>query len=354
MSSVSCPSCAAQLRVPAGAGPGKRFKCPKCGGVVTLPAAPAAWAPPSAVPQAPAGTYDRLAPAPYRPPAPPAPPVMAPAAPAVAAEYGGYDGGYGNPAPDLPDPNTYPSYQEPAADDPLAQLAASTAPAAPQYAGASGYGGGNAPPPPQGYAPEGYAPQGYAAQGYAPAPPPAYQPPGPPQRQPGYATPAAARHGRKKGTPSSVLIVAIIGGVVLLAGAGVGAYFLFGRGIDAKLTQDNFDQLKTGMTPAQVVDVMGKPTEQPAGMMNIKVDVWSNHKDKALVVWYMDDKVMGKQMLTGTAVTAGQLTPPDGMINHPTPAVTRGLFEGLTDGPAQPPPKAKPAPAAKPGRKRGS
>src|SRR5437763_40516 len=101
---------------------------------------------------------------------------------------------------------------------------------------------------------------------------------------------------RKTGPSSGVLIAAIVGGVVLLVGAIVGGYFLFGRGIDAKLTQENFDVLKTGMTPAQVEDVLGKPTEEPPGMgaigsMNIKAGVWSNHKDRAIVVWYMNDKV---------------------------------------------------------------
>jgi predicted Zn finger-like uncharacterized protein len=121
---------------------------------------------------------------------------------------------------------------------------------------------------------------------------------------------------KKGGIPLWVWLVGG-GGLFLFlccGGGGIAGFFLLG-GTDRfvnKVTKENFDKIKTGMTEAQVKEILGEPTETAGtpdqlpdipgmpkmprmpGGMRVNIMVWKKG-DNTITVNFMNGKVVAKQ-----------------------------------------------------------
>ena len=71
-------------------------------------------------------------------------------------------------------------------------------------------------------------------------------------------------------------------------------------GCGSKVSQSNFDKVKTGMTRAEVEDILGKPTDEGGGGASIagisasaKIATWKDG-DKVITVTFANEKVVTK------------------------------------------------------------
>jgi hypothetical protein len=78
------------------------------------------------------------------------------------------------------------------------------------------------------------------------------------------------------------------------------AIFLASCGAGSKITQENFDKLKDGMTKAEVVAILGEPTgSELVGQINdteIKGPVWQGHGLKIVTMFSDDQKLQVKRL----------------------------------------------------------
>jgi hypothetical protein len=118
---------------------------------------------------------------------------------------------------------------------------------------------------------------------------------------------AVDRRQRKERRPArarrsgGMLLALLLGGgaisLLLLAGCGVGAFFIVG-GFFTKVTEANFEKLHANMTEAQVVAILGPPTTTDGGanknrealqifgnLASMKALVWENGKNRIQVVF---------------------------------------------------------------------
>jgi outer membrane protein assembly factor BamE (lipoprotein component of BamABCDE complex) len=86
------------------------------------------------------------------------------------------------------------------------------------------------------------------------------------------------------------LVAVLLAGLVLSTVSGCGS----------KVNQSNFDKVKTGMTRAEVEDILGKPTEESGGAAAIpgisvsgKIATWKDG-DKVITVTFANEKVVTK------------------------------------------------------------
>ncbi|MHB1240841.1 MAG: DUF3862 domain-containing protein [Gammaproteobacteria bacterium] len=69
-------------------------------------------------------------------------------------------------------------------------------------------------------------------------------------------------------------------------------------GCASKITQSNFDQVKTGMTLEQVRGILGKPTESSGiqfGDFSGTSATWKARDGATITIQFLDDKVQAKQ-----------------------------------------------------------
>lgn len=98
-----------------------------------------------------------------------------------------------------------------------------------------------------------------------------------------------------KGNRRAVVAIALIGlSVVMIAGCG-----------GSKVTKENFDKIKTGMTEAEVEAILGKATDSggasaslPGMSVSGTMKVWKDG-DKKIMVTFSDGKVAGIPIATG-------------------------------------------------------
>jgi hypothetical protein len=93
-----------------------------------------------------------------------------------------------------------------------------------------------------------------------------------------------------------ILMVATLAGVFLVALGGCSS----GGSSSSKVTKDNFDKVTTGMTQAQVEDILGKGTEAGGAAATAsdssgpgKVIIWKDG-DKSITVKFVNDQVFAK------------------------------------------------------------
>jgi hypothetical protein len=114
-----------------------------------------------------------------------------------------------------------------------------------------------------------------------------------------------ARRRRKNRRQGSGMVWWLVGGVaalllLMVVGGGVVALIMFWP---TKATPENFARVRAGMTEAQVIDIMGSPSEhlslnngfaQLAGlnMPNVKGMVWRGRRGDEFVVQFIDGKVI--------------------------------------------------------------
>jgi hypothetical protein len=71
-------------------------------------------------------------------------------------------------------------------------------------------------------------------------------------------------------------------------------------GCGSKITEANFDKVKEGMTKAEVVALLGQPTEtEVVGQINgtdIKGPVWEGNGYKVVTLFSADDKLQTKRI----------------------------------------------------------
>lgn len=129
---------------------------------------------------------------------------------------------------------------------------------------------------------------------------------------PAVVAPAAASAGAAPARRAGIPLWAVLGGagvaaIVVAAIAATVVYFLL---FSSRVTQANFDRIRPAMTRAEVEEILGKPTQsQDIPFLNVNASVWSD-KQKAIVVWYQNDKEINK------IITDGQVNvsrPPAGM-----------------------------------------
>ena len=93
-------------------------------------------------------------------------------------------------------------------------------------------------------------------------------------------------------TPSASLRMALALGLLIVTLAACGS---------SKLTQDNFDKIQIGMTRAQVVIILGEPTESSSVDMAVFSGTVSKWKqgDVLITIHFVNDKVVAKQFSKG-------------------------------------------------------
>lgn len=72
-------------------------------------------------------------------------------------------------------------------------------------------------------------------------------------------------------------------------------------GCASKISQANFDRIKTGMTLEQVRGILGKPTESSGiqfGDFSGASATWKARDGATIMIQFMDDKVQAKQFYT--------------------------------------------------------
>jgi hypothetical protein len=74
----------------------------------------------------------------------------------------------------------------------------------------------------------------------------------------------------------------------------------FIAGCGSKITENNYDKVKEGMTKNQVVAILGEPTEiEAVGQTNgadIKGPVWEGNGYKVVAIFSADDKLQTKRI----------------------------------------------------------
>jgi outer membrane protein assembly factor BamE (lipoprotein component of BamABCDE complex) len=93
-------------------------------------------------------------------------------------------------------------------------------------------------------------------------------------------------------TPSASLGMVVALGLLIVTLAACGS---------SKLTQDNFDKIQIGMTRAQVVIILGNPTESSSVDMAVFSGTVSKWKqgDVIITIHFVNDKVVAKQFSKG-------------------------------------------------------
>jgi predicted Zn finger-like uncharacterized protein len=97
---------------------------------------------------------------------------------------------------------------------------------------------------------------------------------------------------KKKGMPTGLLVGLCIGVFVLLLGClGGGGVLLWMYGpFSNKITAENYQKIKQGMTEAEVKSILGEPTEVRADRSNMRVLVW-HYKGNLVQIVFSNDKV---------------------------------------------------------------
>jgi outer membrane protein assembly factor BamE (lipoprotein component of BamABCDE complex) len=93
-------------------------------------------------------------------------------------------------------------------------------------------------------------------------------------------------------TPSASLRMAVALGLLVVTLVACGS---------TKLTQDNFDKIQIGMTRAQVVIILGNPTESSSVDMAVFSGTISKWKygDVTITIQFVNGKVVAKQFFKG-------------------------------------------------------
>jgi outer membrane protein assembly factor BamE (lipoprotein component of BamABCDE complex) len=89
-------------------------------------------------------------------------------------------------------------------------------------------------------------------------------------------------------TPSAPLRIVVTLGLLIVTLAACGS---------TKLTQDNFDKIQIGMTRAQVVIILGEPTESSSVDMAVFSGTVSKWKqgDVTITIQFVNGRVVAKQ-----------------------------------------------------------
>jgi outer membrane protein assembly factor BamE (lipoprotein component of BamABCDE complex) len=99
-------------------------------------------------------------------------------------------------------------------------------------------------------------------------------------------------------TPSASLSMVAALGLLVVTLAACGS---------TKLTQDNFDKIQIGMTRAQVVIILGNPTESSSVDMAVFSGTVSKWKqgDVTISIQFVNGKVVAKQFFKGKEQSQG-------------------------------------------------